>query len=218
MKKFYFIVLLILSMCSNVFASAKVSEKNDVAIERGATSEVSDLQNIEKNSLELIAHGLEYIANAKYEIRNAIGVVDLQKVDTTIIKDNTTARAVAKNIEELKLDTAKINEIARNGTDKQKECLKKALIKANLYEEKGKIYFIDSYAQLEKVVTRSGYVYNSSLMKIIGTFKVVSKLMRHTEKEFTKYYIETVEARDRLGLDFKLLNLDRLYQERYEIK
>lgn len=211
-------------MCSNVFASAKVSEKNDVAIVRGATSEVSDLQNIEKNSLELIAHGLEQIANAKYEIRRAIGVIDLQKVDTTIIKDNTTARAVAKKIKELKIDATKINEISKNGTAKQKECLKQALEKAHLYEEKGQIYFIDSYIQLRKVFpdnVHGVHVYNCSLIpydKFIGTMKIVSKLMIHTEKEFTKYYIETVEARDRLGLDLNLLNINSLYHERREVK
>ncbi len=97
--------------------------------------------NRSQESLKLISMGIEAIVKAKFEIRNAIGVIENGKIGVIVVQDNSDARSVFKDVQGIYIDAVTVNQIAQNGTVEQKENIRKALSKANYYEREGKQYF-----------------------------------------------------------------------------
>ena len=153
--------------------------------------------NRSQESLKLISMGIEAIVKAKYEIRNAIGVVGCEKIGI-VVKDNNDARRKFKNVQDIHIDAVKVNQIIQSGTDGQKEAIRKALSKANYYEREGKQYFVRANKHISWLFHRWCFgkvVYDLKSKEehiiyrsVKETRNIAIEFERDIEEEFKQYY------------------------------
>lgn len=200
LKKVFMLMMLLITVSSTAFAGNNTFKTHSCGHSK-IIHEAFDKDvfiNRSQESLKLISMGIEAIVKAKFEIRNAIGVVDNGKIGVIVVQDNSDARSVFKDVQGIYIDAVKVNQIAQNGTVEQKENIRKALSKANYYEREGKQYFVRANKHISWLFHRWCFgkvVYDLKSKEehiiyrsVKETRNIAIEFERDIEEEFKQYY------------------------------
>lgn len=173
-----------------------------------AKVDISDLTNKQGKVLKMMAGALVASANANYEVRSALGIVDKDKLAASAILDNKSAQTAAKEIAKTQVDTAKVNDMAKNGTAEQKETLKNAMNKANYHKYEAYAYYLMAVKEGSAMASEASKTLKNvkdidqinKLNAIVKTGQLTTTLYDESKKQFEAYDNGTKEAKSLLNV------------------